>query len=119
MAIAFMAVEKDDIGMKMKIVIIFAAYIVCWGPALGILLVVSITTLTDIKKDFSQYLMVFYFAEVLNYANSLVNPIIYFVIGKDFRKAADLLFKCNKLPPNMDSKLRKINAISQHQDTCQ
>ena len=91
--------KQDNSAAKCQMIksisIIFAAYIICWGPTIGVLLAVSGTTLVGQELDFSQLVTLFYFFEVLAYANSLANPVIYFMLGKDFRRAARTLFTCN------------------------
>ena len=87
--------------MIRTVTIILAAYVICWGPTIGTLLVVTATTFLGIQVDLSPYVQFFYFVEVLSHANSLANPVIYFVLGKDFRKGASMLCRCKGQTQNM------------------
>ena len=82
--------------MVKSISIIFAAYMICWGPMIGVLLAVIGTTLVGKELDLSKFGTLFNFFEVLAYANSLANPVIYFLLGNDFRQGARILCRCNK-----------------------
>ena len=71
---------------------IFAAYLICWAPTFCVLMAVSWALLLGIDLHLSNYVMMFYFVEVLSYANSLVNPCIYFLSSRSFQRAARIMF---------------------------
>ena len=71
---------------------IFAAYLICWAPTFCVLKAVSWALLLGIDLHLSNYVMMFYFVEVLSYANSLVNPCIYFLSSRSFQRAVRIMF---------------------------
>ena len=73
---------------------ILAAWIICWGPLVSILLIRTFAMLLDIGLDMRQYFIMLFFFEPLKYLNSLCNPILYFITSHDFRKAGNKLCKC-------------------------
>ena len=72
---------------------ILAVWIICWLPMMCVILVMTGAETLDIHLDASQFVDMLYYTEVMAYGNSLLNPILYFLLSTDFRKAGLLLFK--------------------------
>ena len=90
MAIALTANRR----MMKSISAIFAAYIFCWTPAFVGLLTISATELFQIDLQLNRYQALFDFTEILTYSNSLINPIIYFVLRRDFMVVCKTCLHC-------------------------
>ena len=85
-------IKSKQLQMIKSVASIFAAYLVCWAPTFSVLLLVNWSILLGIDLDLSNYVMMFYFVEILSYANSLVNPAIYFLGSRSFQRAARKMF---------------------------
>ena len=79
---------------------ILAAWIVCWLPIMCVILAMIGAEALNIYLDASQFVDMLYYTEVMVYGNSLLNPILYFLLSSDFRKAGLLLFKCKSQQSN-------------------
>ena len=85
-------IRSKQMKMIKSVFSIFAAYLICWAPTYCVLIAVSLSLVLEIDLDFSNYVTLFYFVEVLSYANSLVNPCIYFLSSRSFQKAGRKMF---------------------------
>ena len=88
------ALTQSQREMMGTVSAILAAWIICWGPLMSILLIRIFSKLLDIELDLRQYFMMLFILKVLTYLNSLFNPILYFITSHDFGKAGYKLCKC-------------------------
>ena len=86
------AIKSKQLKMIRSVGSIFAAYLICWAPTFCVLLAVNWALLLGIDLHLSNYVMMFYFVEVLSYANSLINPVIYFLSSRSFQRATRKMF---------------------------
>ena len=84
--------KSKQMKMIKSVGIIFAAYLICLAPTFCVLIAVSLSLILEIDLDFSNFVTMFYFVEVLAYVNSLVNPCIYFLSSRSFQRAARIMF---------------------------
>ena len=79
---------------------ILAAWIICWFPMMCVILAMIGAEALNMYLDASQFVDMLYYTEAMAYGNSLLNPILYFLLSRDFRKAGLLLFKCKSQETN-------------------
>ena len=99
--------------MAKSVGILFTAYLICWGPTFCILIAVNMAVLLNIELDLSNFVMMFYFVEVLSYANSLINPVIYFLSSRSFQKAARKMFRMKKEATSVSAAM-VVNTVSKN-----
>ena len=85
-------IKSKQMKMIKRVGIILAAYLICLAPTFCVLFAVSLSLILEIDLDFSNFVTMFYFVEILAYVNSLVNPCIYFLSSRSFQKAARIMF---------------------------
>ena len=79
---------------------IFAAYLICWAPKICIHMAASWSLLLGIDLHLSDHVMIIYFFfDVLHFANSLINPVIYFLSSGSFLRAAKQMFHVKNTTP--------------------
>ena len=96
------ALAQSQRKMMGTVSTILAAWIICWGPIISLLLLRTAAKLFDIKINMGQYFIMIIVFELLAYCNSLFNPILYFITSRDFRKAGNELCSC-KLHKRQDT----------------
>jgi hypothetical protein len=86
--------ERTQRKMFLTVSGILVAWIVCWLPLACILLAIHGAATFGLELDVGQFVQAFYYVEITAYGNSLVNPVLYFLLSPDFRKAARLVVGC-------------------------
>ena len=88
------ALAQSQRKMMGTVSAILAAWIICWGPLMSMLLFNIITKLLGINLNTEQYFEIYTVFELLSYCNSLFNPMLYFMTSHNYRKAGYELCAC-------------------------